>query len=119
MTNSQAAIHASWLERCSPHAPGFSPGISSTGGGWGGWGGGQTGGWDYLTVCFFTCALFSHPLSQFLSEKIATAGSQGYVQMTSADFCRMREIENERMFELVYVSRLLWMGGDSLLMPVG
>ena len=47
------------------------------------------------------------------------AGSQGYVQMTSADFCRMREIENERMFELVYVSRLLWMGGDSLLMPVG
>ena len=44
--------------------------------------------------------------------------SQGYVQVTSADFCRKREIENERMFELVYVSRLLWIGGDSLLMPV-
>ena len=45
-------------------------------------------------------------------------GSQGYVQVTSADFCRKREIENERMFELVYVTRLLWIGGDSLLMPV-
>ena len=32
---------------------------------------------------------------------------------------RMREIESERMFELVYVGTLLWMGCDSLLMPVG
>ena len=46
-------------------------------------------------------------------------GSQGCVQVTSADFCRMREIESERMFQLVYVGRLLWIGGDSLLMPIG
>ena len=35
--------------------------------------------------------------------------SQGYVQVTSTDSCRMREIEGMRTVELVYVSRLLRM----------
>ena len=32
---------------------------------------------------------------------------------------RMRRIESERMLQLVYLGTMLWMGGDSLLMPVG
>ena len=44
--------------------------------------------------------------------------SQGYVQVTSADYCRMREKEGVGMVELVNVGRLLRMGGDSLLLPV-
>ena len=31
----------------------------------------------------------------------------------------MRRIESERMLQLVYLGTMLWMGGDSLLMPVG
>ena len=38
--------------------------------------------------------------------------------MTSIDSWRMREIEGVRMVELAYVSRLLRVGGDSLLAPV-
>ena len=45
-------------------------------------------------------------------------GSQNYVQMTSAYYSRMREIEGVGMVELVYVDTLLRMGGDSLLLPV-
>ena len=45
-------------------------------------------------------------------------GSQGYVQVTSADSCRMRGIEGVGMVKLVYVGGLLRMGNDSLLVPV-
>ena len=38
--------------------------------------------------------------------------------MTSADSCRMGEIEGVGTVELVYVGTLLRMGWDSLLMPV-
>ena len=38
--------------------------------------------------------------------------------MTSADSCRMRGTEVVGTVELVYVGRLLRMGGDSLLVPV-
>ena len=44
--------------------------------------------------------------------------SQGYVHVTSADSCRMREIEAVRILELVHLGRLFRMGGDSLVMPV-
>ena len=40
------------------------------------------------------------------------------MQVTSADYSRMREIEGVGMVELVYVGRLLRMGGDYLLLPV-
>ena len=40
------------------------------------------------------------------------------MQATSADSCRMRGIEGVAIVELVYVSGLLRMGGDSLLVPV-
>ena len=43
--------------------------------------------------------------------------SQGYVQVASAGSCRMREIEGVGTFELMFVCGLLWMGGDSLLVP--
>ena len=42
-------------------------------------------------------------------------GSREYVQVTAADSCRMREIEGVGIVELVYIGRLLRMGGDSLL----
>ena len=45
-------------------------------------------------------------------------GWQGYVHVTSADSCRIREIEGMRMLELVYQARFFRMGGDSLVMPV-
>ena len=38
--------------------------------------------------------------------------------MASADSCRMRGIEDVGMVELVFVGGMLWMGGDSLLVPV-
>ena len=38
--------------------------------------------------------------------------------MTSGDYCTMRKIEGVETVELVYVGRLLRMGGDSLLLPV-
>ena len=38
--------------------------------------------------------------------------------MTSADSCRMGEVEGVGMVELVYVGGLLRMGDDSLLAPV-
>ena len=40
------------------------------------------------------------------------------VEVMSADYSRMREIEGVRMMELVYVGGLLKMGGDSLLLPL-
>ena len=45
-------------------------------------------------------------------------GSWGYVQVMSADSCRMRRIEGVWTVELVYVAGQLRMGGDSLLLPV-
>ena len=44
--------------------------------------------------------------------------SEGYVHVTSADSCRMTEIEGVRMLELVYLGVLFRMGGDSLVMLV-
>ena len=38
--------------------------------------------------------------------------------MTSADSSRMRETEGVGTMELVYVGRVLRMGGNSLLLPV-
>ena len=38
--------------------------------------------------------------------------------MVSADYFRMRQIEGVEMAEVVFVGGLLWMGGDSLLVPV-
>ena len=38
--------------------------------------------------------------------------------MTSGDCYRMRGMEGVEKVELVYVGRLLRMGGDSLLLPV-
>ena len=50
-------------------------------------------------------------------------GSRGYVQVTSADSCRMRGMEGVGTVELVHVDGVLRMGSDSLLMlvwrPVG
>ena len=40
------------------------------------------------------------------------------MQETSGDCCRMRGMEGVEKVELVYVGRLLRMGGDSLLLPV-
>ena len=40
------------------------------------------------------------------------------MQVTSADSCRMSGIECVGTVELVYVVRLLRIGGDSLLVPV-
>ena len=40
------------------------------------------------------------------------------MKVTSADSCRMREIEGVGTVELVYVTRLLRMGGESFLLPV-
>ena len=40
------------------------------------------------------------------------------MQVTSADSCRMSGIEGVGTVELVYVVRLLRMGGDALLVPV-
>ena len=40
------------------------------------------------------------------------------MQVTSANSCRMGEIEGVRTVELVYIDRLLRMGCDSLLMPL-
>ena len=45
-------------------------------------------------------------------------GSRGYMQVASGDSFRMRQIEGMEMAELVFVGGLLWMGGDSLLVPV-
>ena len=39
------------------------------------------------------------------------------MQVTSADSCRMRKIEGVGTVVLVYVGRLLRMGGDSLILP--
>ena len=52
-----------------------------------------------------------------MCENDGGGGSQGYVQVTSPDSCRMRGIEGLGTVELVYVGRLLRMGGDSLLVP--
>ena len=38
--------------------------------------------------------------------------------MVSADSFRMRQIDGVEMAEVVFVGGLLWMGGDSLLVPV-
>ena len=40
------------------------------------------------------------------------------MQVASADSCIMREIAGVGTVELVYLGRLLKMGGDSLLLPV-
>ena len=40
------------------------------------------------------------------------------MQVTSADSCRLSGIEDVGTVELVYVVRLLRIGGDSLLVPV-
>ena len=40
------------------------------------------------------------------------------MQVTSVDSCRMSGIEGVGTVELVYVVRLLRIGGDSLLVPV-
>ena len=45
-------------------------------------------------------------------------GSRGFEQVTSADSCRMKEIEGVGTVELMYIGRLLRMGCDSLLMPL-
>ena len=44
--------------------------------------------------------------------------SRGGVHVTSALSCRTRRINGVGTVELVYVDRLLRMGGDSLLVPV-
>ena len=40
------------------------------------------------------------------------------MQVTLADYCRLRRIEDVEMVELVYVGGLLRMVDDSLLVPV-
>ena len=62
-------------------------------------------------------------LFSFLSTKLACRNNVGwrsgiYVEVMSADYSRMREIEGVRIVELVYVGGLLRMGGDYLLLPV-
>ena len=51
-------------------------------------------------------------------RNVGGGGSRGYVQMTSADSCRIAEIGGVERVGLVYASTLLRMGCDSLLMPV-
>ena len=45
-------------------------------------------------------------------------GSQGYVMVMSAGSCRTGEVAGVATVELVCVSGLLRMGGESLLLPV-
>ena len=45
-------------------------------------------------------------------------GSRGYVQVTSADSCRMRGMEGVGTVVLVHVDGVLRMSSDSLLMLV-
>ena len=45
-------------------------------------------------------------------------GSRGWEQVVSADSWRMKGIEGVGTMELVLDGRLLWMGGDPVLVPV-
>ena len=64
-----------------------------------------------------------HILPYCISTKLACksyggGGSPGYVQVTSADACRMRRIEGVETVEMVYLGGMLRMAYDSLLVPV-
>ena len=62
--------------------------------------------------------IFSHITTKLACKNDGGGGSQGYVQVTSADSCRMRGTEGMGTVELVYFGGLLRINDDSLLVPV-
>ena len=62
--------------------------------------------------------IFSLIATKLACKNSGGGESRGYVQVTSADSCRMRGIQGVGKVELVCVGGLLRIGNDSLLVPV-